>query len=130
LQTGTNGGTDRILSLTRAGKLQFADLNSSSNTPLSTLGSYNDDSWHYIVAQVSDESQTLYVDGDVVVDQTASPSTHIFDGYWHLGQDMDGQRLAGILDEVRLTDHVLSDDWVKLCFATERLGSTAVLYER
>jgi hypothetical protein len=126
------GTVHRDISVRQDGWLYFADVDSAPPTSFHAMGRLSDGNWHYLTAQVSDDRQSLFIDGEPVANQAAKPftATQMPSGYWCFGESTTGIRLTGAIDEVRIADHVFGDDWVRLSFATQRPGSTAVVYER
>lgn len=82
----------------------------SNNTLSATLPSPY--VWHHIVGSITGTTGKLYVDGLIVssgtVDAVGNTSTAV-----HLGTyDDSGFPFAGSMDEVRISNSVLSDNWV------------------
>ncbi|MHB8430610.1 MAG: LamG-like jellyroll fold domain-containing protein, partial [Acidimicrobiales bacterium] len=48
-------------------------------------GTYNDNTWHLVVASYGPAGQQLWVDGSLVASNPAVTSAQPYTGYWHLG---------------------------------------------
>ncbi|MGH9120937.1 MAG: LamG-like jellyroll fold domain-containing protein [Acidimicrobiales bacterium] len=87
----TEANFDRIIWMNASGKLNFeinGTLGSHSNT--TSPSSYNDGSWHLVVATVGPgllvtSTITVYVDGTSVASATGLSLLSGYTGYWHLG---------------------------------------------
>jgi hypothetical protein len=88
------GHYDRSVYLTSAGKLAFATYPQSAAQIITSPNSYNDNTWHYVVATAqsgvtaSSSKITLNVDGVDVATSTFNSPTAAENsvGYWHIGQ--------------------------------------------
>jgi hypothetical protein len=135
---------DRSIAMDEGGRIAFGVVHLGDLATVSTLTGYNDGAWHLVVARFSKEGQYLFVDGEPAADNPASDAADSYAGSWHLGQEPlaspptptpdaaapPGNYFAGLLDELRIAADELSDDWIKLAYATERPGTTAVSYRR
>lgn len=132
---------DRSIAMEPSGRLSFSVLHGGAPQRVTGLANYNDGGWHFITARFSASGQYLFVDGEVVADDTTLTSADSYQGFWRFGEEpaaptTDGGNsdvstssyFVGILDEVRVSTDELSDDWIKLSYATQRPGATAVLY--
>jgi hypothetical protein len=110
---------------------------------VTSLASYNDDKWHFIVARFSTSGQYLFVDGETVADDPTMTSPDAYNsGSWRFGAvtelapPADAPDAAittvsyftGTIDETRISTDEPSDAWIKLSYATQRLDATAVVY--
>lgn len=78
---------DRHVYLTNAGKLVFGVRNSSgTRVELTSGSSYNDGSWHHVVATQGSSGLRLYVDGAQVA-TNGTTSNQVYKGFWRVGGD-------------------------------------------
>jgi hypothetical protein len=132
-QSGNDVDYDRAIEMDSQGRLSFSILRDGVLSTVSSLESYSDDQWHFIVAQLSSSGQYLFVDGEAVADDPATTSADTYLGFWRFGEspateDNTGDFISGSLDEARITIALLSDAWIKLAYATQRPDATAVRY--
>jgi biopolymer transport protein ExbB len=132
-QSGNNVDYDRAIEMDSQGRLSFSILHDGVLSTVSSLESYSDDQWHFIVAQLSSSGQYLFVDGEAVADDPATTNADTYLGFWRFGEapateDSAGDFFSGSLDEARITLAPLSDAWIKLAYATQRPDATAVRY--
>jgi biopolymer transport protein ExbB len=135
---GDDAQFDRVLWMDDGGRLAFAMLTGSSPSLVASLTGYHDGAWHLAVARVSAAGLYLFVDGEPVADDPGVRSTAYASGHWRLGgaipawttDPAPAHRFQGVLDEVRITGVEESDAWIKLAYATQRPGATAVSYQR
>ncbi|THG30797.1 beta strand repeat-containing protein [Naasia lichenicola] len=93
--TATASGT-RQVSLDAAGHVLFAASSPGFGTTgvtLTTTGTFNNNAWHHVVATVGGAGATLYVDGNVVAQNTTVVNAGTNGGFWKVGGD--GVRAAG-----------------------------------
>jgi hypothetical protein len=86
-QAGTPGAHDRKLWIDNSGHICAGEYTSGS-TEVATSGThtYNDGSWHYVVASFSSSSGlTLYVDGSSVGSNSSATSPQNYPGWWIVG---------------------------------------------
>ncbi len=113
-QSGSSSNYDRHVYMTNAGKLVFGVWNGQADI-VTSPASYNDGSWHYVVAGIGASGMVLYVDGQLVASNgvtTAQP----FGGYWRVGGDNLGgwpnqpsnSYFTGDIDEFAVYPKVLS----------------------
>ena len=126
-----------------SGRVSFAVLHGGALATLTSLASYSDAKWHFIVARFSSSGQYLFVDGESVADDPTLTSADAYSGYWRFGEEpalpptendaeapvIAGQYISGTIDEASVSTDELSDAWIKLSYATQRPGATAVVYE-
>lgn len=108
-QTGTSGSYDRHLYMSGDGTLKFGVWTGSSQIIQSSPG-YNDNKWHYAVAQMSSNGMELYVDG-ALVSTSANTGAQDYTGYWRVGGDngWEGdQYWRGAVDEVAVYPQTLT----------------------
>jgi hypothetical protein len=106
--------------------LQMYVTNAGSTVDLATTESYADDAWHYIVYTWSGSNAQIYVDyshekATATGDYSANFPGNVFA---RLGEHTDGgsHYYHGIEDEVRVSNIVRSDAWIKASYESERDG--------
>jgi Uncharacterized conserved protein len=133
---------DRSIAMDSSGRLSFAVLHGSAPATVTSLASYDDGQWHFIVARFSSSGQYLFVDGDSVADDPTMTGADSYEGYWRFGEEpttapsavapdaavSTGDFISGSIDETRVTTDETSDAWIKLSYATQRPGAAAVVY--
>ena len=133
---------DRSVAMEPSGRLSFSVLHGGGPKTVTSLASYNDGGWHFITARFSASGQYLFVDGEAVADDTTLTSADAYQGFWRFGEEpaaaptegasdsgvSSGYYIVGMIDEARVSTSELSDDWIKLSYATQRPGATAVIY--
>jgi hypothetical protein len=134
---------DRSVAMDPIGHLSFSILHGGVPETVTSLASYNDGRWHVITARFSASGQYLFVDGEAVADDPSLTSADSYSGFWRFGEepaasppggasDTDistGYYISGLIDEARVSTSELSDDWIKLSYATQRPGANAVIYD-
>jgi hypothetical protein len=141
--SGSDVTFDRAIEMDESGRLAFAVLPGGHLLTISTLTGYNDGAWHLVVARLSSRGQYLFVDGEPVADDPTSSAADPHNGYWRFGEEPltspapattdaalpAGNFFSGTLDEIRVTTDEPSDARIKLAYATQRPGTTAVSYQ-
>ena len=136
--SGDDAQFDRVLWMDEGGRLELAMMTGSGYSLVASLTGYNDDAWHLAVARVSAAGLYLFLDGEPVADDPGIRSAAYASGYWRIADGVPmsatdtgaGRRFQGALDEIRILGGEESDAWIKLAYATQRPGATAVRYER
>ncbi|RPE78765.1 MULTISPECIES: PKD domain-containing protein [unclassified Frondihabitans] len=109
-QTGQSGSYDRHVYMQDNGQLVFGTYTGQTNT-ITTQGSYNDGTWHQVVASQSSDGLKLYVDG-VLQGTNPTPNAQAYTGYWKIGGDTtwgsSSAYFAGSIDEVSIYSRALS----------------------
>jgi hypothetical protein len=133
---------DRSVAMAPNGCLSFSVLHGGVPKTVTSLASYNDGRWHFITARFSAAGQYLFVDGEAAADDITLTSADSYQGFWRFGEepaaapaegasdtgDSSGYYISGLIDEARVSTSELSDDWIKLSYATQRPGATAVIF--
>ncbi|MGI8867725.1 MAG: PKD domain-containing protein [Mycobacteriales bacterium] len=119
-QTGPSSSYDRHVYMTDSGQLIFGVWTGFTNT-ITSAQSYNDGSWHYVVATQGSDGMTLYVDGQSVGTNPQAQS-QAYDGYWRLGGDTtwggnSSNYFAGTIDEAAVYSTELSASTVQSHYA-------------
>ena len=105
--TGLSTSRDRQVIMTDDGRLRFV----AASAAIDSTRSFNDGAWHLVVATQGPEGMALYVDGQLVGENTSKlPSPYV--GYWRVGGDSVGSLatsnyFAGLVDEVVIHGRVL-----------------------
>ena len=137
-----DGLHDRSIAMNRDGTISFTMLREGARATLTSLARYNDGVWHLIAARFSQSGQYLFVDGEVVADDPTMTQADNYQGFWRLGEEpvapvQSGTADAGVassnyisasLDEASVSTRELSDAWIKLAYATQRPGATALVF--
>jgi PKD repeat protein len=110
-RTGFSTSYDRQIYLLDSGKVRYGVYTSTTMAIDSPL-TYNDGTWHHVVATQSAAGSRLFVDGAEVASGTAV-AAQSYSGYWRLGTDhtwasATSESLAGSLDEAAVYPAVLS----------------------
>jgi len=84
-QTGLSSNYDKQVYMTDSGQLVFGTYNGGTDTVISS-NSYNDGSWHYLVATQGANGMALYVDGALTGSNTVT-TNQSYTGYWRIGGD-------------------------------------------
>ena len=111
--TGLSGGYDRHVYMENDGRLTFGVWTGNPNT-ITSPNSYNDGSWHHMVATQASDGMKLYVDGGLVGTNPQNQAQN-YDGYWRVGSDNTwGPQpyFAGLIDEVAVYATALSPEVV------------------
>ena len=128
--------------MNRDGTISFSMLRQGARATLTSLARYNDGVWHLIAARFSQSGQYLFIDGEAVADDPTMNQADNYLGYWRLGVEpgppvQSGNSDAGVassnyisanLDEASVNTRELSDAWIKLAYATQRPGATALVF--
>jgi PKD repeat protein len=102
-QTGLSGAYDRHVYMFDDGRLRFGVWTGFTNVA-DTSQSYNDGTWHHMVATQGADGMKLYVDG-VLAASNPQTESQAYDGYWRVGGDNtwggnSSNYFAGSIDEV------------------------------
>ena len=107
--TGTSaaGGTDRVLYLDNAGRVNFAIHDGAYRTVTSRTG-VNDGQWHHLAGVVGADGMQLFVDGQRVGRDQRYTAPRAYRGQWRIGADQTtgfanrptDAGLAAAIDEV------------------------------
>ena len=132
---------DRFVAMDSSGRLSFSILRTPALATVTSLASYNDGQWHFVVARFSSSGQYLFVDGDAVADDPTMTSANSYPGYWRFGEEppptasasladaaIAGNYFTGTIDEARISTDEPSDAWIKLSYATQRPDASTVIF--
>jgi len=122
-QLGTSGTYDRHVYMTTAGKLVFGVWVGHAET-ITSPSSYNNGSYHHLVATLGGGGMALYVDG-ALVGTNPTASAQPYNGYWRVGGDnLNGWPsqppstfFAGTVDEAAVYTSALTADDVATHFS-------------
>jgi PKD repeat protein len=110
-----SGGThDREITMTATGQLGFNAIG-ATRVGITSTRSYNDGSWHHVVATASAAGTSLYVDGGLVATSSSSPGLQ-YSGRWTIGGGASAG-FTGALAEVAIYPSVLSSGQIAAHFA-------------
>lgn len=126
-QTGLSSSYDKHIYMTNTGTLIFGVYPSAAKT-ITSPGSSNNGSWHYVAATLSTAGMKLYVDG---VEVAADPATTTAEGYaglWRVGGDNltgwpslpTSQCFAGSIDNVAIYNSALTATTIGAHYAARR----------
>lgn len=109
-----SGSYDRQVYMDNSGRLSFG-IYSNGVSAVRSANSYNDGTWHHIVATQGSAGMKLFVDG-VKVGQNAVSANQSYSGNWHVGGDsLNGwpnqptsNYFAGTIDETAVYPTVLN----------------------
>ncbi|MFZ4893545.1 PKD domain-containing protein [Plantibacter sp. Mn2098] len=115
--TGNSGSYDRMIYMTNDGRLEFGVYPGGTRTVSSTT-SFNDGSWHHVVATLGSNGMQLFVDGKKISARTDVTNGQDYTGYWRIGGDnLSGWpdspssfAFAGAIDDTAIYPTVLSRD--------------------
>lgn len=114
--TGNSGSYDRHVYMDNSGHIIFG-VYPGSVRAVGSAKTFNDGSWHHVVASLSDTAgMALYVDGKKVGADAGTTSAQQYPGYWRIGGDNLGgwpnqpssNYLAGNIDDVAIYPSALS----------------------
>lgn len=114
-QTGLSSSYDKHIYMTNTGTLVFGVYPTAAKT-ITSPGSYNNGSWHYVAATLSTAGMKLYVDGAHVAADAATTTAEGYAGLWRVGGDNlagwpslpASQYFAGSIDNVAVYSTALS----------------------
>jgi hypothetical protein len=114
---GTSSNYDRHVYMTNSGEIIFGVYPGETKTVQSRPG-YNDGEWHHIVATQGAGGISLYLDGELVDDDSSVTTAQSYSGYWRLGGDNlsgwgnrpSSDYFAGALDEAAVYSRVLQPE--------------------
>jgi biopolymer transport protein ExbB len=132
----SDGVTNLAITMNANGTLSFSVSQKGTMLPITSPTSYDDHAWHFATARLSPSGQYLFVDGESVARNPALTSADSSqDSVWRFGQlpgvaaaGVPSAYFAGVLDEIRVSGNEESAAWIKLAYATQRPGSSAVTY--
>ena len=112
--TNLSSSYDRMIYMDDAGRLYFGAYTGNTVTIASST-SYNDNSWHHIVATQGGDGMNLYVDG-TRIGRNGNTAAQSYPGNWHVGGDnLNGWPnkptsafFAGQIDDVAIYPTVLT----------------------
>jgi len=87
-QTGTSSNYDRHIYMSNSGQLYFGISQGGLLKTINTTTSYNDNSWHQVIASLSSTNGIkLYMDGTLVASDATAITPQSYVGYWRIGYD-------------------------------------------
>jgi hypothetical protein len=114
--------TDRHIYLSNDGRILFGlrpDM--GTRRTINSAAGYNDNRWHHVVATLSRDGASLYVDGQLVARDTTLTKAQVYYGFWRVGGDRltnwpstpSREAFEGAIDEVAIYPTALSIDQVR-----------------
>ncbi|MGW0082846.1 CBM96 family carbohydrate-binding protein [Streptomyces sp. NPDC003393] len=121
--TWASSNYDKHIYMRNDGRLVFGVYTGSTRT-VTSPDSYNDGSWHHVVATQGPSGMALYVDGNRV-GTLGETNNQNYTGYWHVGGDNlnswpnqpSSSYFAGQIDETAIYPSVLTADQVQSHYA-------------
>jgi hypothetical protein len=113
---GMSSGLDRLVYMSNNGQINFGVYDGGPVT-IQSPDSYNDGTWHEVVATQGADGMNLYVDGQMVAsNDTSQAQQYLTVGYWHVGADYlanwpdspTSNYFAGTISDVSIYDTELS----------------------
>ncbi len=112
---GSAGKYDRLVYMDNSGRIWFG-VNNGARQTLNTVGTFNNNQWHHVVASMGPSGMRLYVDGKIAATRNDITSGITFKGDWRIGHGaMSGwasaptsNTLAGSVDEAAVYPTALS----------------------
>ncbi len=113
---GASTNKDRQVWMSNSGQLNFGIMGSAGRISIQSPLSYNDGQWHQVVAAQGSDGLNLYVDGQLVKNNTTSARPQNYLGYWRVGfDDVSGWNgaptdnyFAGTISDVAFYNYELS----------------------
>jgi galactose oxidase len=86
--SGQSGSRDRMVFMSNNGQLHFGiHVGTGNNLEIGSPGSYNDGKWHQVVATEGADGLNLYVDGQLVANNSTTSLPQNYLGYWRVGYE-------------------------------------------
>lgn len=134
MQIGQSNNYDRHIYMDSSGIIHFGM--GYENKIISSSVPYNDGEWHHITASLSSAGMRLFIDGVRESYRYSYEPAHIW-GYWKIGYDnLQGwpdspsdYYWQGDLDEIAISYIRRNDQWIKLAYENQKIGSTFPLIE-
>jgi PKD repeat protein len=107
--SGLSNNYDRHVYMDPGGHVNFGVWTGQANV-ITSGGTYNNGSWHHVVATQGAGGMTLVIDGQQV-GTNPNKVAQAYTGYWRVGGDTSWNGnafFAGTIDEVAVYDHVVS----------------------
>ncbi len=82
--SGSSASADRFVYMTDPGRLRFGVRSRGTNVFIESPTSYNDNTWHHVVATQSSAGMRLYVDGGLVASNNRGGGGN-YPGAWRVG---------------------------------------------
>lgn len=116
---GSTGTYDRIVYMDNTGRIWFG-VNNGTNQTINTVGTFNNNQWHHVVASMGPLGMQLFVDGRILAARSDVTTGRAFDGDWRVGQATlsgwaaapSSTSLYGSVDEVAVYPTALTADRV------------------
>ena len=110
------GNWDRVVMLDTSGFINYYIYQNNSEKLLIGNQNLKDNKWHHCVANLSNTGVQLYIDGQIVAQESTYNSPQAYDGYFRIGGLQSGGTISassissntGIIDDVRIYNRVLT----------------------
>ncbi|WP_082498515.1 LamG domain-containing protein [Plantibacter sp. Leaf314] len=125
---GTSNNYDRHVYMTPDGRLNFG-VYTGNTVIVSSPSSYNDNTWHHVVAEQSSTGMQLYVDGSLVASGTET-NAQDYTGYWRIGGDSTwggDNWFRGSLDEFAVYGKTLTAAQISDHYSLGKIGRVNAL---
>jgi hypothetical protein len=135
---GSSTRYDRQVFMTGSGRLVFATASDFARYRIRSTWSYNDGTWHHLVATLeADGGMALYVDGAMVAGGATTSPVTFYPGFWRVGGDNlerwaprseylspapPSYYLQGRIDEFALYPYAISAEAVAAHYAANTLN--------
>jgi hypothetical protein len=110
--TPTSGASWFVLRVWTLGQVNCDIRDANGNRrEIQTTGTYNDDQWHHLLANVdrTNDLLSVYIDGESVVTGSLSTFDSAVSGDFDIGLILDGSRyFTGDADDIRIYDRALT----------------------
>lgn len=127
--------TDRHIYMTNTGQLRFGlRPDYGTRTTIASGTGYNNNQWHHVVATLDGSGARMYVDGQLVAQNTSVTKAQVYYGHWRVAGDQLGswpsapsrEAFAGTIDEVAVYPSALTLGQIRANYvASGRSGSWA-----
>ena len=115
----TNGETGVLLAIDQ--NMIYARMQNGITVETPKIPAISADNWHHVALTISQESLTIYVDGDAVASSPLTTSAPL--GNWSFGSSInaDSNFFNGEMDNLRIDSVARSAGWVKLMTSNQGL---------
>jgi PKD repeat protein len=112
---GSSTTYDRHVYMDTSGRVYFGVLSAGARRTVNGPATYNDGTWHHVVASLGSGGMALYLDGSLVASRADTTSGQSYNAYLRVGGDRNwagADNFTGQIDEVVLYPAVLPADRV------------------
>ncbi len=123
-----SANSDRHIYLDNSGIVHFG-IEGGTKQVISSTAAYNDNQWHMVSACLSPLGIKLYVDAQLVAENSSLISAGAYSGYWKMGQGKltdwpnapTSEYFEGKLDDIFIYSRELASDEIEVLFSTQKL---------